>query len=90
MKTKKQITNRILSLVLSIMMVVSMLPMSALTASAADETACESTSGCTGTYDNGFCTVCNGYQAPSQNANGYYEISNAGNLYWFTYEVEQI
>lgn len=36
MKTKTQFTNRILSLVLSIMMVVSMLPMSALTASAAE------------------------------------------------------
>ena len=37
MKTKTQFTNRILSLVLSIMMVVSMLPMTALTAYAATE-----------------------------------------------------
>ena len=36
MKTKTQFTNRILSLVLSIMMVVSMLPMNVLTASAAE------------------------------------------------------
>ena len=88
MKTKKIFTNRILSLVLALMIVVGLVPMNVLTASAADEIACESTSGCTGTYDNGFCTVCDGYQVPSQNANGYYEISNAGNLYWFTYKVE--
>ena len=38
MKTKKQFTNRILSLVLSIMMVVSMLPTNVFTASAAEGT----------------------------------------------------
>lgn len=38
MKTKTQFMNRILSLVLSIMMVVSMLPMNVLTASAAETT----------------------------------------------------
>ena len=38
MKTKTQFTNRILSLVLSIMMVISMLPMNTLTAFAADGT----------------------------------------------------
>ena len=38
MKTKTQFMNRILSLVLSIMMVVSMLPMNILTANAAETT----------------------------------------------------
>ena len=38
MKTKTQFTNRILSLVLSIMMVVSMLPMNIMTSSAAETT----------------------------------------------------
>ena len=32
---------------------------------------------------NGFCTVCGGYEQPTLNANGYYEIDNAGKLYWF-------
>ena len=33
---------------------------------------------------NGFCTVCGkGYKEPAQDANGVYQISNAGELYWF-------
>lgn len=41
-------------------------------------------SGCTGVYSNGFCTVNSGhYQVARLNANGAYEISNAGKLYWF-------
>ena len=102
MKTKKQFTNRILSLVLSIMMVVSMLPMSALTASAADGDACASTVDCTGAYVNGFCTVCDGYEPATLVTNenyesfylkadyvGYYAISNAGQLFWFAQQVNE-
>ena len=33
--------------------------------------------------DNGFCTDCGGYQPATLNADGYYEISNAGQLFWF-------
>ena len=102
MKTKNQFTNRILSLVLSIMMVVSMLPMSALTASAADGDACASTVDCTGAYVNGFCTVCDGYEPATLVTNenyesfnlkadyvGYYAISNAGQLFWFAQQVNE-
>ena len=32
---------------------------------------------------NGFCTACGGYQPAVKNAKGIYEISNAGQLYWF-------
>ena len=38
---------------------------------------------CGGVYDNGFCDTCDGYQPAEQNADGYYEIGNAGQLYWF-------
>ena len=31
----------------------------------------------------GFCTVCNLYQLAEKNENGVYEISNAGQLFWF-------
>ena len=31
----------------------------------------------------GFCTVCNLYQPAEKNENGVYEISNAGQLFWF-------
>lgn len=34
-------------------------------------------------YDNGFCTVCDAYQPAVKNADDYYEIGNAGQLYWF-------
>ena len=34
-------------------------------------------------YDNGFCIGCGGYQEAMQASDGYYEISNAGQLYWF-------
>ena len=33
-------------------------------------------------YVNGFCSVCDGYE-PAVLKNGVYEISNAGQLYWF-------
>ena len=32
---------------------------------------------------NGFCTICNGYQPATKNTEDCYEISNAGQLYWF-------
>ncbi|MCI6919950.1 MAG: hypothetical protein MR817_05510 [Lachnospiraceae bacterium] len=35
-------------------------------------------------YDNnGFCTICNGYQPATKNTEDCYEIGNAGQLYWF-------
>lgn len=33
--------------------------------------------------DNGFCTMCGQYQPATLNSNGVYEITNAGNLFWF-------
>jgi len=36
------------------------------------------------TYDtNGFCTVCGAYEPAELNADGVYEISSAGQLFWF-------
>ena len=44
---------------------------------------CSSTINCEGKYINGICDKCDSYQeAPL--VNGLYEISNAGNLYWFS------
>ena len=39
------------------------------------------------TYDNGFCTACDAYQPAELNADNVYEISNAGQLYWFADKV---
>ncbi len=36
---------------------------------------------------NGFCNVCDGYEPATQNAEGVYEIGNAGQLYWFAEQV---
>ena len=33
-------------------------------------------------YKDGFCTKCNGYEEPAK-VDGWYEIDNAGKLYWF-------
>ena len=37
-------------------------------------------------YENGFCTTCGAYQ-PADLNDGVYEISNAGQLYWFAQQV---
>ena len=39
-------------------------------------------------YDNnGFCTICNGYQPATKNTEDCYEIGNAGQIYWFADKV---
>lgn len=38
---------------------------------------------CTGSYENGFCDICNSYQPAVLNTDGCYEIDNAGELLWF-------
>lgn len=38
-------------------------------------------------YENGICTEHGEYQPAMLNAEGYYEISNAGQLYWFAQQV---
>ncbi len=38
---------------------------------------------CDATYTNGFCDMCGRYKAPELTAEGVYEISNIGELYWF-------
>jgi len=38
-------------------------------------------------YENGICSVCGIYEEPVKNSNGYYELKNAGNLFWFANTV---
>jgi len=39
-------------------------------------------------YENGFCYKCDAYEsATDADSNGYYEIDNAGKLYWFAQQV---
>ena len=92
---------KITGILLTFVMLVTMFGVFSLTASAADGDACVSTADCTGTYANGFCTVCDGYEpaTPVTQDNyaelglsadyvGYYAIGNAGQLYWFADKVD--
>ena len=82
--------KRLLSLVLSMCLVMTMIPVGGTGATAygaepeqLEGAACGSTDGCTGVYHNGFCTACGGYQPAVLSQTSFYEISNAGQLYWF-------
>lgn len=89
---KTKLGKRIWSLLLCLCMVLPCLPVSVF---AAGETEASCTvDGCSGTYENGFCNICDGYQAATLNDNDttdtsddYYEIGNAGQLYWFAAKV---
>ena len=78
-----------LSVLLSVLMATSAMPLSAISVSAC-EAACQ-TGDCSGTYSNGFCCDCDGYEAAIQTTDKYdvdddgimdtvYEIGNAGQL----------
>ena len=41
-------------------------------------------------YENGICKHCGLYQPADINTDGYYEIANAGNLYWFAQYVNKL
>ena len=75
-------------LFLTICLVVGLfvLPVSAFAADAVEAGVCGADDHI---YDNGFCTVCDGYQAAtgSGTAEQPYGISNAGQLYWFAKQV---
>ena len=60
---------------------------SSLTASAENSAGCAVT-GCDGTYTNGFCSADGThYEKSVLNSDGYYEIFNAGQLFWFAAQV---
>ncbi len=71
------------SLFLCVVMLVALIPQAAF---ANADTKC-GVVGCTGVYENGICSVCGRYEEISLNDNGYYEISNAGQLYRFAERV---
>ena len=96
MKTNKKL-KALLSSLLAICLILGMLPMGAISAFAADGSAFTA-DGCAGANQNGFCSECDGYEAPKLVEGVYdvnddgtkdnaYEISNAGQLYWFASQV---
>ena len=71
----------ILSLaVTALLCVITLVGLSAVTASAADGNLCQNY-GCTGTFQNGFCPECGNYETPEIDEDGYCLIDNAGKLY---------
>lgn len=66
--------KRVLSVILSICMVRSMLPVGVLAAKCL--------------YENGFCVDCDAYEPAVLNGK-VYEISNAGQLYWYAAKVNE-
>ncbi|MBQ8235049.1 MAG: hypothetical protein IJZ37_00010, partial [Clostridia bacterium] len=61
-----------------------------MTAFAAEGSLCTSTESCAGTYVNGFCSVCSGYEPAALNADGYYEIASAGHLFWYANHINTV
>lgn len=82
-------TKRILAMILSMMMLLSLLPTGFVVFADEATTTC-GTEGCTETYTDGICSAGH-FQAANLHDNGtaedtsddYYEIGNVGQLYWF-------
>lgn len=75
--------KRIMAMLLSAALAVSVLPTAVFAAGAVS---CAE-SGCGGTYDNSFCTKNDSHYQEATLNNGYYEIGNAGQLYWFANHI---
>ena len=84
---KKTNKTKLLGVLLAAVLLIAMICTFVLMAGAQEGDACASTADCTGTYENGICTECDAYEPANVNAEGYYEISNAGQLFWFAAEV---
>ena len=41
-------------------------------------------------YNNGYCDYCDAYQSAELNENGYYEIGNAGQLFWYANYINTV
>ena len=82
--------SKIAGLLLALIVLTITLGAIAVTAFAAEGGHCTSTDSCTGTYANGFCSVCNGYEPAALNAKGYYEIASAGHLFWYANYINTV
>lgn len=79
-----RITEKLLAAFFCTATLLALAPATALAAQGDECTA----SGCNGAYDaNGFCDACDGYEEPSLK-DGYYQIANAGQLYWFSAKAD--
>ena len=88
--------KKLAAILMAVLLLSAALGLGILSASAATENAPCTAEGCTGSYENGFCSADGThYEAATLNDNGtaahladdYYEIGNAGQLYWFADKV---
>ena len=82
--------SKIAGLFLALLVLIITLGAFAVTAFAAEGSLCTSTESCAGTYVNGFCSVCSGYEPAALNADGYYEIASAGHLFWYANYINTV
>lgn len=83
-KASENQLKRVFFITLCIIVFISCVPVSTF---GANDIMCTE-SGCTGLYENGICSLDSShYEAPLKNKSGYYEIGNAGQLYWFALAV---
>ena len=82
--------SKIAGLLLALLVLITTLGAFAVTAFAAEGSLCTSTESCAGTYVNGFCSVCSGYEPAALNADGYYEIASAGHLFWYANYINTV
>lgn len=80
MKEKYSTFSLFMSIILSIIIMLSLTPIEVY----ANDVICVRRNG---SYNNGFCSSCGNYQEAIKNRDGYYEIGNAGQLYWFADKV---
>ncbi len=93
MKAGKKFWLKSMAVFLSLFLLVGLIPMGFCVKAVAGK-ACQSLSGCEGIYQNGFCSICDGYEPATivsdtyypelvSTHKNYYIIQNAGQLYWF-------
>lgn len=80
--------KRFFSIAFCFVLIAVCVPCMTVETSAAEGGNCTS-SGCSGTYSNGFCSANSShYESAAVDSNGTYQIGNAGQLYWFASLVD--
>ena len=87
-KTKSPRTYILSLTITALLCVIALMGLFSVTVSAADGNICQNY-GCTGTFQNGFCPVCDNYETPEIDEDGYCLIDNAGKLYQWVRCYEQ-
>ena len=85
---KSHLKTKITTALIAATAMIALLCLFATVSMAADTPSCDH-DGCSGVYENGFCSADATHLEPAfyNETSGYYEIGNAGQLYWFASQV---